>query len=262
MTIGEEDWVLLNGYADGELDAAGAAILRRRLGQEPALAEELARIQALKGGLAGLAPRPVQPAAPQPSPTAPLPVMTRTRSPIWSLAAAVTLLVAIGFSAFALLSPAPQPLQQALLEPVGTAATGTETTPKEVAALETGTARGSRLGEIVAPDLTASNLSLSEMALRRDGEAESVTMHYLGPNGCRVTLVARELDLAALPEPAPLSAEWQTARARYSLTAEGMDPARFQAIASYAEAQVRQADEQEMLRLALQETTAKSHPCA
>ncbi len=255
MTIGEDDWIALNAYADGELEAKEAQLLRRRLKAEPGLREELARIEAAKRGLAGLRPA----AAPSLPPQQP----ARRRSPLWSLAAAITLLVAAGFAAYSLLVVSQPEVKLAEVKladleepqpPVQEAA--------EALAPAADMASGSRIGAIGAPDLSASNLELTEMALRREGGEESVSMRYLGPNGCRVTLVARAPDRAPPPLTAELSAAWQTERAHYSLTAEGMDPARFAAIAAYAEAQVRAADQQEALRLALVDTTAEAEPCA
>ena len=43
--------LILNGYVDGELDAAGMLDMERRLAAEPALRAELAALQALRGAI-------------------------------------------------------------------------------------------------------------------------------------------------------------------------------------------------------------------
>ncbi|MEQ8655059.1 MAG: hypothetical protein RIC87_21535 [Kiloniellales bacterium] len=243
MSGSEEDWMLLNAYADGELKAQEVAALTKRLRREPALAAELARIQDAKAALAGL--RPQSRPAPPPAP--------KLRRPLRAMAAAVTLLVAIGFAGYSLLTvQSATPVQQA----------ATPTRPEQRPA-DPGTAIAlpAVAGGISAPDLSASNLTLTKMSLTGEPAGDRVTMVYRGVNGCRVTLVARPSNAEALAETAALQARWRTARAQYLLSAEGMDRKRFAAIADYAEAQVRAA-EQEALRLALIESTAKAAPCA
>ncbi len=247
MTIGEEDWVLLNAYADGELDAAEEAALCQRLGREPLLAEELAKIQGVKASLARL--RPVATASVDPP-------IRKPKSPLWALAAAVTLLVAVGFSAYSLLTTGPGASRVAQKPD---AAEQSETGQQSAAvSLESGT----RMGGLTAPDLSASSLKLIEMAVQAEAAGERVSMTYRGPNGCRVLLVARPKAAPPLAESAALQARWATPRAAFTLTANGMDRQRFAAIADYAEAQVRAAEEQEALRIALIDSTASAAPCA
>ncbi len=243
MSVGEEDWMLLNAYADGELEAREVMALNKRLRREPALSAELSRIQEAKSALAGLRPQ---------SPEVTLPV-PQSRSRYRALAASFTLLAALGFSAYAFLTlDAEQQTQQA-------AAPAKPVTAPAVA--EPTIALPAIAGGISAPDLSASNLSLTEMSLTGEVDGDRVTMEYRGVNGCRVTLVARPNEAEVLAETAALQARWSTPRAQYLLSAEGMDRQRFAAIADYAEAQVRAA-EQEALRLALIDSTAKAAPCA
>lgn len=243
MSVSDEDWMLLNAYADGELEAREVMALNKRLRREPALAAELARIQDAKSALAGLRPQ-----SPNVAPPAP-----QRRSRYRALAASFTLLVALGFSAYALLTVQAEPQSQQATAPKKTIA--------ETTTAETAIALPAVAGGISAPDLSASNLTLTKMSLTGEATGDRVTMEYRGVNGCRVTLVARPSQAEALAETAALQARWNTPRAQYLLSAEGMDRQRFAAIADYAEAQVRAA-EQEALRLALIDTTAKAAPCA
>ncbi len=246
VTIGEEDWTLLNAYADGELEAAETAELRQRLKREPELAHELARIRAAKAALSGLRPQSIQ----QDEPEMLLP-QKKGRNPVWSIAASLTLVIAIGFAVYSFTMVEAPKLAEAPANP----------STSDVTEAETALSLPARLGGISAPDLAASNLVLIEMGIRGETGGDRVTMNYRGPNGCRVVLTARPPTAAPLAATADLQARWQTHRARYLLTADGMDRARFAAIADYAEAQVR-AQDQEALRLALVETTAKAAPCA
>ena len=54
--ISEDDFLALHAYADGELDAAASLRLQRKIAADPALATQLARIEALQGAIAAAAP--------------------------------------------------------------------------------------------------------------------------------------------------------------------------------------------------------------
>lgn len=57
MTMMQNDRLLLNAYIDGELDPAHALEFERRLADNPALADERARIEALRGAMRERLPR-------------------------------------------------------------------------------------------------------------------------------------------------------------------------------------------------------------
>ena len=57
MTTTEDDRLLLNAYIDGELDPAHALEFERRLADDPALADERTRIEALRGAMRERLPR-------------------------------------------------------------------------------------------------------------------------------------------------------------------------------------------------------------
>lgn len=59
MTATNNDRLLLDAYVDGELDPAHALEFERRLAEDPALAEELSRIEALRSALRERLPRAI-----------------------------------------------------------------------------------------------------------------------------------------------------------------------------------------------------------
>ena len=59
MTTTEDDRLLLNAYIDGELDPAHALEFERRLADDPALANERARIEALRSAMRERLPREI-----------------------------------------------------------------------------------------------------------------------------------------------------------------------------------------------------------
>jgi anti-sigma factor RsiW len=59
VTTTEDDRLLLNAYIDGELDPAHALEFERRLADDPALANERARIEALRGAMRERLPREI-----------------------------------------------------------------------------------------------------------------------------------------------------------------------------------------------------------
>ncbi|GAB5469963.1 MAG: hypothetical protein Kilf2KO_29930 [Rhodospirillales bacterium] len=246
MSVSEEDWVVLNAHADGELTAGEAANLKRRLRREPDLAADLARIEALKSSLTRLHPTAVTP-----------PTESAAHRRRWPWALAASLLLALGLGVLGYRLAATEPTQSARLDLPEVAAQGAPAEGLEAVGVET----GGTIGALEPPDLSASNLKLIAVTLRAEGKGESLTMDYRGPRGCRVRLVARPLESAPPPVAAELHSGWRTARAGFTLTADGMDRERFAGIASYAKAQIRLAEEQETLRVALVETTATAAPC-
>ncbi|MBC6405583.1 MAG: hypothetical protein GDA41_07665 [Rhodospirillales bacterium] len=82
-------------------------------------------------------------------------------------------------------------------------------------------------------DLSASNLILSAHEITADSV---VTMIYLGPRGCRVTLYARPAGLPIPVVPGGEAANWSDNCIDYTLVADGMDFQHFVAVAAYATA--------------------------
>ena len=65
--------------------------------------------------------------------------------------------------------------------------------------------------------------------------------HYRGPNGCAVTHLVAASEALPPNDAAPLHRSWRVGRHAHALVADGMDAARFAALADYAEALSRRA---------------------
>ena len=233
----EADWTLLNAYADGELGRADAAALSARLARDPGLAGELLRIRRLKQRLAGLQEPDRRSGESLGAPAG------RSLRPVAAVAA--SLAVAAVIACFAIIGPTGR----------GPDADPVLALHSELGRLPHAETPPADIGDIPPPDLSASNLRLFAS---RSGEA-ATGYHYRGPNGCRLTLVIG----AALELPdGTLAHRWAIGERIAVLIAEGMDPHRFAAVASYTEAATRGADPGDRLRLAVVERTASSRPCA
>ena len=251
MGVTDDDWDLLNAYADGELDRVTAKAIAARLANEPALQATHERILTIKASLRQMHPVPGS--------TKPTSRSTKARRRV--LAAAVTLLVVVGAVASGIF------LRQGAERNLSIAELHRQFSDRSYV-IDTSTrvdvSAGTTIGSLSAPDLSPSNLTLVDVEVMRSGVHERIAMHYRGRRGCRVTLVADALAVAATPDLSimGLSYQWQTSRVRFYLVADGMDPARFAAIAAFAEATSHQADDEDMFRTALVERTAAARPCA
>lgn len=251
MKVGNSDWELLNSYADGELAPDEATDFERRLANEPTLASELARVMALKKSLSALRPG----SAEEPRET------TLLRQPMHRryLAAAVVVLCVLAAGAgYGLLGLNKN--QATGIDEIH-AAFSDRTYFVDVKR-DVRVSAGTSIGELDAPDLSASNLALVDM--RTFAGTARIALHYRGPRGCRVTLVvdiAKSAPFATLT-PGALLYRWQTRTRRFALIAEGMDEKRFAAIGAFAEASSRASERRKDFRTALIERTEKARPCA
>lgn len=248
---GDADWDLLSAYADDELPAPDRSALEARLAREPGLASELERILRAKDALAATRPAPAA-LARRPS----------SRPRMLALAASVLLAVGVSLAGY-------RGLQEGG-EPRTAAGWHAELAANAYAAEGEGEgaiapASAGALGVLGAPDLSASNLTLVDVRTGAADGGDSLAMHYRGPRGCRLTLVAEPPSRSDGAEEATgvaLMHRWKTDRARFSLVADGMDGARFRAIADFAEALTRGTAPDEGLRLAMAEATGAAAPCA
>lgn len=243
MTITDRDWDLLSAYADGELDEARRRALEARLAAESELSAELERIRRSKKVLQEMRPRPGMPRG-------------TGNNPI-GLAVAASVLLVFGLAAGGVWLQAGKGPG---FNPHATFAAKSYVldgrAPLHFAA-------GSALGFSAAPNLSGSNLVLVDVRVQVSDAGESVAMHYRGYRGCRLTLIAEPLGLpAGKPVNQLLVREWTSTKARFRLIADTMDPQRFDAIADFAEAQVRLLEERERLRVAMANATASAVPCA
>ena len=252
----ENDWVLLNGFADGELDAALSAALELRLGEEPELQAELDRILKLKNGLASLRPAEDAPAKGRDEPG---PAKSRWCGRAFAGMAAACLVVAvIGLSAWQyLLPPSLEDSVFAVHERLAR-----QTYVVEEGKVQKVVSTG-RAFEFSAPDMTASRLYLVDVETGSTGESDIVGLHYRGLRGCRLTLIAIDgaTEAVALEREGFLVRHWAAGGFGFVMIASGMDARRFEAVGEYAEAVIRdELSRQRGFRLAM--TRTASRPCA
>jgi anti-sigma factor RsiW len=251
VELSENDWELINAYADGELSAGEEAVVSRRLTEDAMLAAALAEIRTLKAALSQTRPA-VEPVAA---------VRGRFTGRRFVLAASLAAAVVLG--AFYQLTGSGEDWRDAPAELHATLSAQTYVLPDGNALPVISTAR---IGSLKVFDLSSSRLSLVDVRTTRRDQREVVAMHYRGQRGCRLTVVALE----ALPgDPAVpparhdgLSARWSVERAHFYLLANGMDRARFDAIAAYAKAQSQPPDRRDSLELAVRSATEKAQPCS
>lgn len=251
MTLSDQDWEKVSAYADGELDAAESAALEDRLSREPELAAALDELQGLKSELSALRPEPGtlldESAAPAP----------RRWSRLWIPAA-----LAAGLALFLL--PMGLPGEDDWKSAV---AWHEDFAAREI--VQDGTAGLSRTAldpalQKGAPDLSASGLQLVSVETADPSDGLHMAAHYRGLRGCRLTLHATASDAgdtAAIPGHF-MHHRWQTNELRYTLLAQGMDEARFRAIARYSEHQTRSQSGGAELQIAMETTSAAAPPCA
>ncbi|GLQ07001.1 anti-sigma factor family protein [Sneathiella chinensis] len=267
MAITDTEWEQLNAYLDGELDEQSHVAFERLLTVRPDLRIEQKRLLALKTGLGAMGRMDMAP-IPEEQPSRPrqpfrdkLPVRPSVRR--W--AAAVLLASAIGASWLVwdgMIDTAPHKTPA----DYHTAFSGkTYLLPETGPRLMVSSVGNTRF---TIPDLYASALVLADVVLDTEDGRDVVAMHYRGRNGCQLTLVAAQqpggTDAPASATLAGLrTADWRHGEFTFHMMASGMDPERFQTILDYAKEETgRNAEPLEPLRMAMQETYAKSRPCA
>ncbi len=240
--VNDQDWELLNACHDGMLAADELAALEVRLACEPALRQGLAQIERLSAGLRRLHPLAAQPAlvsAPK----------KRRYIGAMALAASVAAVVISGvlYSREAVRPESPAAWHAAFV------AQGYQVSDAD-------SARPAGLfGAKGVPDLSAANLTLVDL---RGDESGAMALHYAGQNGCRLTLTAG-YDAALLAKAAPealLRSAWSAESVEYVVLANGMDAARFEAVAYFIRQQTERSSRPETL-LAMQKATEQAVPC-
>lgn len=255
---GDEDWLLLNAYADGELGDAARGDLERRLANEPHLSSRLQQVARLKAELRKLrtATAPSAPAGQAPPP--------RWR---WSLtaAAAAAVVAAFAIALGALTAGAPTDPHSWLARAVAMhARLSTAAYVVEERHVSRIVSTGRTL-EFHAPDLTGSRLFLVDIALSEPGDGEAVGLHYRGMHGCRLTIAAIESDGGApsVRDAGPLVRTWSFDGFGFAVVANGMDVDRFNSVADYAQAALeRDTRQRRDLRIAMSETYRNAGPCS
>ena len=250
----ENDWILLNAFADGELDNDDVARIEARLAADPNLRDELHRIRSLKLRLASL--RPVE----DKNAFAGVGKFKFGTSRRAMAVAAAILAIAVFLAAYTW-----RPEQG--LDTIAVAAherfsrTTYVVEERHVAkVVSTGNAF-----EFKAPDLTDSRLFLVDVQNTSVDDITAINLHYRGLRGCRLTLVA----LAGhAPTEEPTAANhlmrvWSYGGFLFAILASGMDPDRFESVARYAQATIRDDLRREReFRTAMAEKYRSARPCA
>lgn len=254
-SLSEQDHEAVTAYADGELAPHARAALERRLAVEPALRAALDDIHRAKAMLAPLHLTMASPAT----------NTRRGRRPaarVLAIAACVTLLVLVAGSFFWFDRAQPWAALPAELH---------ARLSEQTYVLSEDAARpmvASAHGGIFRPlDLSASRLVLVDVEASSASGRETIALHYRGRRGCRLTLVAAAAETEEAPTGAVrghdgLSRIWRAAGFDFFLLADGMDAARFAAIAAYAKAATRKMERQEALVTAMDSTYSAAAPCA
>lgn len=236
--LSEEDWLLVNGYHDGELPAPRRAAFEARLAREPALSEALERVRELSSGLGAMRPllSPSPPAAAAP------------RRPWLRIAGGTALAASLALA----LLVGPWRDGDSLARTVH-AAFVAQSFPVDEARL----AQASELRQDGLPDLVAARLALVST---RD-IATGTAAHYAGVNNCRLTFFDTDSPIALDASSDLRMAAWHNGQRYYAILAEGMDPDRFQAITTYLIETTRKKAEQRT-RMALLEATREATSCS
>ncbi len=249
--LNDNDWELINAYADGELPAGDKAEVSRRLTHDTALAAALAEVRATTAALSLMRPAG--------TPGKPVPSWHPARR--LAFAASVAVAVALGalyqFGVFGEdWRDAPADLHTAL-------SANSYVMPESGVLPVISTAR---IGDIRAFDLSSSRLSLVDVKTTKLAGRDVVAMHYRGRNGCRLSIVALEAapeDAVTLPARYDgLETRWTVDGVHFYLLASGMDQNRFNSIATYAKAESRRLKGQDELRFAMSTATDQAQPCA
>ena len=126
-----------------------------------------------------------------------------------------------------------------------------------------------RLNDFAVPDLRASRLYLVEARTVHDEATEQLVMHYRGMRGCALTIaaiapIAEDGEVvAAASDDATLFAGWRFGKLGFAVIADGMDEARFQAIATYVKVAIDdRLTPKSDLRTAMAESYRAAKPCA
>ena len=244
-------WQELNAYADGELHGESRARLEASLKEDPALRETLERISAMKRGLA--ADRPVS--------------QTRTRDMKRPAAAIAACAIAVLLGVLAYLPFDPALSWQEQLVAAHDELSDETFVVEQNRPLPVVSSR--RLNDFAVPDLRASRLYLVDTRALQDEETERLVMHYRGMRGCSLTIAA----IAPLaektsvggwtPGDSRLFSGWRIDKLGFAVIADGMDAARFRAVADYVKAAIEdRLTPDNSLRTAMAESYRAAKPCA
>ncbi|WP_120502057.1 anti-sigma factor [Roseovarius sp. EL26] len=240
--VTDHDWALLNALADGELPADEAEALSQRIEADPELADMLASIQQVSHALSALKPDTVPDTIVQ---SAPANVNWQPWPWSWlvggAIAAAMSVMVFFANTSKSVDPAAIHALYAAQMFPVASAQNIQMVLGAEIDGF---------------PSLVGANLTL--VVTKTDTAATSA--HYVGVNGCRLTVLQGAGEQPALPQKLQ-SIQWRVGERWYQALASGMDPIKFKAVSAYLQqATRRQATKVDVV--ALHGATNAAAPCA
>jgi len=253
MTISDTEWNILNAYVDGELSQSDRASFSKDLEARPDLQVAHQKLLSVKKSLSAL------------SPTSSTQKKPSTYWRKYVIAASLLVVFASGSLVWSSMYPTneniPLTLHKAFSEKTYILR---DTSPKMIIS-------SLSAGQLGVPDLSASALQLADVTTTQKDNRETISLHYRGLRGCRLTLVGMEKGDAPITDsPYPIkiddgliTSRWETKTTTFTLLATRMDVERFKAIANY----IRQATQQpkngqDKLRVAMNETYKNALPCA
>lgn len=230
--LSDKDWDMINAWSDKELPKAEMRYVDKKIKTDAAWAEAAASIQSISTALGDLRPSTQTPAN------------NNRALRIASLAAGAV--AACAFAVFIALPTrpiSPDEVHQSYLS---------KNFP-----LSHASNIQSAAAQVVDGFPTLSEANLTLVATTPDQEVSSA--HYVGKNGCRLTLLTRKNTPFSQPEEG-LSHRWNMADVYYLALATDMDVSRFKAISAYLETAVaRKTAPQQMA--ALQDAVQTAAPC-
>lgn len=265
--ISRRNWDRLNAYVDGELSLEDAAHIAMAIANDPALAREVAALTRLKAASAtALAISPTE--VPRAAALRTGHVATPSTVGRPALAASFLLLIAAAtvFGVFLMRHG-----------PADELATWHERAEEHFNAWLTSgadkrTASGSSnlrletsgvIGGV--PDLSIARLQVAHMVAATARAPSGLFVGYVGARGCRLGLwiapAPADLDAGPsfLPAAGELRAIWRAGGTGYKVLANGMNEARFHAVAEYLVHLTRKPGEAESLRMAANSQAMTAH---
>jgi len=237
--ISDQDWELLSGYSDGELNPLQTRRMTKRIRNEPVLAEALKKTRGLQSTLGDMRPVQLQTGS------------ANSKRSCYRFAA-----VAASFTAVAAVSMhlilsnlhvhSPSDWHNALLKQSFDVNAGAETSPVLTKA------------SADIPDLVAAGLWL---VADMDEARQARVLHYSGRNNCRLTLAITLGEIPSIKAGADMrTVSWRIQTFNYTLMSSGMDATRFAAISHHVRLFTEQLNRPATV-LAMRETTKKAVPC-
>ena len=265
--MNENDWNLLNLYADGEMDPSDAAAFARRIDNDPALQAGLANLVETKALIREMYSNEETPDLTQAkSALRQNPAMERTdgqriNSHALTFAAGVAcaIMIFVGVQLFSVQSD-PWPAQIVSIHDTLSDKSYAVDKHNQVKLVP-----GRRFSALTVPDLTFSALYFVGLV----DQPDYLALHYRGMNGCSLTVVARERTGTRAYSTKPVSSDrllmeaWQGKEYDYAVISEGMDKGRFYSVYEFMKAEFQhQQERRNELRIAMKDAYESAAPCA